>query len=209
MRFLISLYILISSVTVWANKSEQPVVGRKAAQTYFQKREPAEESGSSSNGSSARYLALHFGTYTSSVAYKWGGDEKLEDIATRSYGVTYRVGEWTNSMDLQFRIDFNDFEIDDQYIQKLSFIPMVTFPDAASNFPLYFGAGIGAGVFFRQINKESSLSLDYQLLMGARFLDIYNGAGFFIETGLKNHLHILSDGQLNGTFLSGGAVFEF
>jgi hypothetical protein len=45
--------------------------------------------------------------------------------------------------------------------------------------------------------------------MGVRFENIYEGAGFLIEGGLKNHLHLLTDGQFNGTYLAGGMVFVF
>jgi hypothetical protein len=51
--------------------------------------------------------------------------------------------------------------------------------------------------------------LDYQLIAGARFFDVFENAGFFIESGLKNHLQLWDQGQFNGTFLSAGAVFTF
>jgi hypothetical protein len=53
------------------------------------------------------------------------------------------------------------------------------------------------------------LSFDYQLIAGVRFTNLSGRFGLFFEYGLKNHLHLLSDGQVNGTFLSGGAVFSF
>lgn len=83
------------------------------------------------------------------------------------------------------------------------------FPDASSKFPLYFGVGAGLGVFVKQLSGESAMSLDYQVLAGARFFDLFNNAGFFLEAGLKNHMHMLSDGQFNGTFVAAGSVFTF
>ena len=56
---------------------------------------------------------------------------------------------------------------------------------------------------------ESSLSLDYQLIAGARIFDVFENTGFLIETGMKNHVHLLSDGQFNGVFLTVGSVFTF
>ncbi|MCB0369349.1 MAG: hypothetical protein KDD45_07815, partial [Bdellovibrionales bacterium] len=92
---------------------------------------------------------------------------------------------------------------------KMSILPVLIFPEASSKFPLYFGVGAGLGVFFKQVQDESNVSFDYQLFMGARFFNVYGSTGFFIETGLKNHLHITSDGQFNGSYLAAGAVFTF
>lgn len=206
MKFIISLLVFSACTLSWA----QEETGRKRAQRYFAK-DAEERSPASSDASSggSRYLAIHYGQFMNSTAYKWGEPAKENNVGLRTYGVTYRIGEWVRSMDLLLRVEFGDYNVDNFYNQKLSFSTLVAFPDANSGFPLYFGAGIGGGVYFRQMNKESSLTFDYQLIMGARFMDIYDGVGFFVETGLKNHLHILSDGQFNGTFLSGGAVFEF
>lgn len=186
-------------------------VGRKAAGKYFEKRNPdqQQEYQQQEYTPSDHYLALHIGKYMSSQAYEWGGRGKENDVGGTNVGLTYRVGEWRNSMDLNVRIDFQEFSAANQKPTKLSLMPLITFPDASSKFPLYFGFGAGLGVFFKQIEEESSLSLDYQLIVGARFFNVFENTGFFIESGLKNHLLILSSGQLNGTFVAGGAVFTF
>lgn len=183
--------------------------GKEAARKYFEAdqkrmREPAADS---SQG--AHYLALHFGGFTQSDAYHWSANNHDTGVGTNNYGVTYRMYEWVNSVDLQFRVDFTNYNVDPDRPFKMSLLPMLVFPDASSKFPLYFGTGLGPGIFFKQVQGKSSLSLDVQLVAGARFMDIYEGAGFFIETGLKNHFLVLSDGQFNGTFVSGGAVFTF
>ena len=69
--------------------------------------------------------------------------------------------------------------------------------------------GAGLGVFFRQVEEESNLSFDYQLVLGVRFLDVINSTGFFMEYGMKNHVQLLSDGQVNGNAISAGATFAF
>jgi len=198
-----------------------PRVGRGAAAKYFDKRDPdsqEEQSAepapmkSSSGSNSEHYLALHFGKMMSSTAYEWGTESKQTDVGDFTAGLTYRIGEWHNSMDLNLRLDFIQYKVvgeGEQKPLKMSILPLITFPDAASKFPLYFGFGIGPGVFFRQTDGEASLSLDYQLIAGARFFDVFENAGFFIESGLKNHLQLWNSGQFNGTFLSAGAVFTF
>ncbi len=196
----------------WAH-AQQPHVGRQPASKYFEKqREPATaaaESASADVGPSDHYLALHIGTYTSSQAYEWGKHGKEEDVGGTDIGLTYRIGEWHNSMDMNVRVEFEEYKVADQKPTKLSFLPLITFPDATSKFPLYFGAGIGLGIFTKQIPEESPLSLDYQLVAGARFFNVFENTGFFLESGLKNHLLITSSGQLNGVFVAGGAVFTF
>lgn len=203
-----------------AQAETMPRVGRRAAAKYFEKREPAalEDQGyqnaqvvSPAGGATDHYLAIHVGRMMSSQAYEWGNGQQ-NDVGDFTVGLTYRVGEWKNSMDLNLRLDFIQYKIDgngEQKPLKLSILPMVTFPDASSKFPLYFGFGAGPGVFFRQTDNEASISLDYQLIAGARFFDVFENAGFFIESGLKNHLQLWNSGQFNGTFLSAGAVFTF
>lgn len=188
----------------------QPRVGRAAAAKYFQKNGEEEGgAGSKIQGASDHYLALSVGNYVSSQSYDWGQHGQQNGVGGMGVDVTYRVGEWYKSMDLNLRIGYNQYDVGGEDASKLSFMPMITFPDAGSRFPLYFGAGAGLGVFLKQANGKSPLSLDYQLVVGARFFDIFENTGFFIEAGLKNHLLITSSGQLNGTFLAGGLVFTF
>lgn len=185
-------------------KGYKPVVGRKAAEKYMAPRRPA-----SALSSDAHYLALHIGTFVSDNAYQWGGKDSVSNVGRTNLGVTYRVGEWTNSMDLAVRIDWLQYALEEGRPSKLSFAPVVMFPDATSKFPLYFGGGAGLGIFMTQVSRESSLSLDYQIFAGARFFNIFDNTGFFVEGGMKNHLLLLSDGQFNGTYAAAGAIFSF
>lgn len=205
--FLFLVLPLFVSSLAFAQGS-QPIVGREAAAKYFQPRD-SENDYRSVRGASDHYLALHFGRHMASQSYDWGRYGQEDDVGKNQFGVTYRVGEWHNSMDLALRLDYSEFKVGGEKPTKLSFLPLVTFPDASSRFPLYFGAGVGMGVFFKQATGKSALSLDYQLIAGARFFDILENTGFFVEAGLKNHLLILSSGQFNGTFLATGLVFTF
>lgn len=202
--FLTSLLVgLLSSDAVFA---QAPKVGREAAAGYFQRRSPTQEV---SSGPADHYLALHVGRFMSSEAWEWGQSSRKENVGSNTFGLTYRMYEWSNSMDLAIRVDFTEYNVADEKPLKMSFLPMLMFPDATSRFPLYFGGGIGMGVFFKQIKDKSPLALDYQLIVGARFFDVFENVGFFVETGLKNQLLLTSSGQFNGVFLSGGAVFTF
>ncbi len=179
-------------------------VGKDVASGYFQKRAVAEAPASSDH-----YLALHVGKIMNGDAWEWGMNGRQTEMSGSSFGVTYRLEESAKSMDVNLRVDFNEYDVIGEKPLKMSLMPLWIFPEASSKFPLYFGFGAGLGVFFKQVKDESALSFDYQLIAGARFFNIYENTGFFIETGLKNHLQILSSGQFNGTFLSAGAVFTF
>ena len=209
----IFLFTFLFPLILWAELKTQPVVGRRvspastgaeAASKYFQKRQSEDNVGSDDH-----FLALHAGKLMSGDAWEWGQHELQRDTGGMSLGVTYRMEEVSNSMDYNLRIDFNEYQILGERPYKMSILPMVVFPEASSRFPLYFGAAAGVGVFFRQTNGESAVSFDYQLVTGARFFNVYENTGFFVETGLKNHLHVLNSGQFNGTFLALGSVFTF
>ncbi len=209
-KFVLILLVCFAGVNSTARSKETPVVGRKAAQKYFAQAEENKDyvAPKNSPSDSGEVLMLHVGGYSSSASYAWKDSTKRTGVGQASYGVTYLFDEWAG-MDLNLRFDFNEFKLDDQRASKLSVLPLVTFPRAEKRFPLYFGFGAGAGVFFTQLQDESNLSFDYQLVIGFRFMDALDSLGFFMEFGLKNHLHVLSDGQFNGMPLTGGVVFTF
>ncbi len=204
-------YILLVSFISNFGFAQAPRVGKKAAADYFAKREPdAEEvKAERTKSSDDHFLALNLGKFVSSDAWGWGQRDRQTDIGGTNVGLTYRMQESSGVFDLHLRVEFTDYNVMGQNPLKMSFSPLWTFPDVHSRFPLYFGAGVGAGVFFRQVKDSSPLSLDYQLIMGARFFDVVESTGFFVETGIKNHILLTSPGQFNGVFISAGAIFTF
>ena len=230
--FVIFSLVLALSAAAQAGNTQ---VGRKAASRYFERNvdpsrevanqkaveildeeEPpeinnedqAQEVRNVPRSISDNYLMLHIGGFTDSDSHDWNGAGKRDGVGKSTYGVTYLYNEWEN-FDVHLRADFVEYSLGPDDAKKLSLLPVITFPLVQTRFPLYFGLGAGLGVFFTQVNKESSLSLDYQLFAGARFIDVIDGLGFFIEFGLKNHLHLLSSGQFSGTALSVGGIFNF
>ena len=185
--------------------------GRKAAEKYMGQRgnRSTESYRGQSGNNGDHYLAVHLGAMVSDTSYRWGQRAETGNAGSWNFGVTYRIGEWINSMDLNARVDVQRFHLPEGSATKISFLPVITFPDASSKFPLFFGVGAGLGIFATQIPDESALSFDYQLIAGARFFDVWPNTGLFLEAGMKNSAFILSDGQINGLFISGGAVFAF
>jgi hypothetical protein len=200
------LFILLSLFIFSFQALAEPVVGRDAAAGYMGKKSTEETSYRNSRN---HYMALHIGKLLNADSWKWGSQDKNNNVGSATVGVTYRVKEWMETTDFLIRIDFNEYNIDGKKPQKLSFIPMILFPEASSEFPLYFGAGAGLGVFFKQLNAESSLALDYQMIVGIRFFDVFDNVGMFLESGLKNHIQLTDDGQVNSSYIATGALFSF
>ena len=212
---LLCFSIVISASFVQA--AGAPVVGRKAAAKYFQARGDNSYEASSVPrfpstieplGSEDHYMALGISSYTSSKAYKWGVNNEQE-VAKTGIDMTYRLTQDYELFDEVIRVSYNTYKPAGQKASKMSFLYGMTFPDATSKFPLYFGFAVGPGIFFNQIDGESTIALDYQMFLGLRLFNLFEKTGFFVEGGIKNHLHLTSDGQLNGTYVSAGAVFTF
>lgn len=193
--------------------------GKAKAQQYFQQRKssagksdraPASDSGgSSSSGASPHFLSLHIGFYLDDQAYKWGQPASQNDVAQLNLGVTYKLGEWTNAADFMIRSEYSAYSLAGGTARKLDFLAMLMFPDVNSKFPLYFGIGVGPGFYLKQLADQSAMSLDYQVVGGARFLNVIDSLGFFVEFGLKNDIQLFSEGQFNGLFLGAGTAWMF
>lgn len=206
-RNLFPILVLLAAALPGLAKTRS--VGKDAARKYFQRDVTATAEDAAGTRSRDHYLALTLGGHLTSRAYRWGQDNPEDDNGKVNLGVSYRLGEWTSLMDLLAKLDFTTYELAGGKARKLSVMPGIVFPEANSRFPLYFGAAAGIGIFFEQLRDESSIALDYQLMAGLRVFDVWESTGFLVETGIKNHLHLLSDGQLNSTFLAAGAVFTF
>lgn len=209
---IIILFILSVNCNVYASA---PKVGRSAAAKYFQKN-PEEQvkniryvaSEEFGLGSEERYLAFGASLFTRSESYNWGNIDKEQNVGQQGLDMTYRLSQ-SNYVDYALKVSYSEYTPLNQKANKMSFMYAATLPDAGSKFPLYFGAAVGPGVFFTQLNNESSVTLDYQLFLGLRIFNLFDSTGFYVEGGMKNHLHLTSDGQLNGTYISAGALFTF
>jgi hypothetical protein len=199
----------VSNTPTYGEPAKDLPTGKAAAQKFFTHKNKSSESTFGGN-SEDHYLMFGIGSFINSKSYKWGPDRSLADPGEFNAGVTYRFGEWVNSMDFMVRLEYQTFDVNSSTDpKKMSIVPMFIFPDARSGFPIYFGAGAGVGIFFSQPDDESNISFDYQIVLGGRMLNVFDTVGFFAETGVKNHVLLLSSGQLNGVFVTIGSVFTF
>jgi hypothetical protein len=192
-----------------AQPAPAPNTGEAAARKYFEKK-PASDQKASNNSLDPddHYLAIHLGGFFTSDSYKWGANDHVSNPGRLQGGITYRLSQ-LSQVDFALRADVIGYQFPDGSAVNLAFLPMLMFPDSASAFPIYFGLGLGPGVFLQQIGNESALSLNYEIVGGLRFYNVVGDTGFFVETGLKNEVHLLSDGQFNGFFMSVGVNFVF
>lgn len=186
--------------------------GEAEAAEYFKKENKGETPSTSGPVASGdHYMAIHFGGFFDSDSYEWSGRWPHDnDPGKLTVGVTYKLDSYGKFADFAIRGDFRTFSMPEGEPFMLDVLAMLLFPEDSSRFPLYFGLGVGPGIFFKQIPGRSYLALSYQMVVGARVFDVIGqSAGLFIEGGLKNHLHLLSGGQFNGFFLAGGVMFQF
>jgi hypothetical protein len=223
-RIMMIVMVTVLQVLTTLAHADEPEVGRKAASKFFKPRAPADVTEVTDDGAAAakkqaprgaegasedRYLAVQLSTFVSSHSYRWGDNGDQSNVGEQSLDVTYRIGDLTGSVDLMLRADLSWFDLAEGSASRLDVMPMVIFPEATSRFTQYFCAGAGPGVYMKQVANDSALSLDYQLVAGARLYNLYNNMGATFEMGLKNHFNLLGNGQFNGVFLGLGTVFLF
>ena len=196
---ILTLFFDLALNQKWA-RAEEEVVGREAAQKYF-------KSDANKSNDSSGVLMIHYGIFVNSDAYSWGNTSPVDGAGLTTFGVTGSLEEW-HGFDLNLRADLINYNLGSQGAQQLVVLPVLTFPRAETKFPLYFGAGLGPGIFTQQISNKSVLAANYELLIGARFMHLYEGVGVFVEGAMKNNFFALSTGQFIGTALEFGFVFN-
>lgn len=226
--------ILVLSQNTWATA---PKVGKAAAAKYFQRqgtrqaqnqptKSQLDEGVDSEENQPSRghrnvavaggairpedhYFTFGLSSYLSDEAFSWGTNGKETSVGKWGFDINYRLGEYPHLMDELFKVSYTEYKPADTRAAKLSVLYSVSFPESSTEFPLYFGAAGGLGIFTTQLSGSSSISFDYQLFLGVRLFNLYENTGFYVEGGLKNHLLLTSTGQLNGTYISAGGVFSF
>ncbi len=215
------LGILVGSLSIFdgvcALAAESPRVGRDAAREYMKKghyppvgsSETTEGSYGRSSSTGSHYIGLQVGRFLNSESYEWALTEKIDQVAQTNFTIEYLISQEYANFDIGMRIEHTSYRVLEYSPAKVSVLASWTFPEVETRFPLYFGAALGPGFFVRQLPNESNLTLDYEIYMGLRFLEIQSAFGLSLEGGLKNHLHVLTNGQLNGNYMALGSTFLF
>lgn len=180
--------------------------GRDAAMKYFTNqpasiKAPRAPASSVSGSSGDRLFSISAGTLIQGKSYQWAG----EDIGGWNVQMAYRRSPGTY-LAQAIHLEFQKFTENRKEFSKLSLLLNFVFPKSVT-FPVYIGAGAGPGFFLNQLVGESSIAVDYKAYVGLRLNQEHSQ--FILESGVKNHVHMLSDGQFIGWFVSSGVAYKF
>ena len=178
--------------------------GKAAAMKYFTDQPASIKAprGPASSGTSyGQLFSVSAGTLIQGKSYQWAG----EDLGGWNMQIAYRrnAGYYLAQA---FHLEFQKFTEAQQEFSKISLLLNFVFPRSVT-FPVYLGVGAGPGFFLKQLVNESSLTLDYKGYVGLRLNQEHSQ--FILESGIKNHVHMLSDGQFIGWFISSGVAYKF
>ena len=150
-------------------------------------------------------LALHYGKYMNSQSYVWGRD--LSNPAQKHLWPDLFHGDWNSTYVL--RVDFNEYELQDQNPWKCPCCLCGPFLEQKQGFPCTLAWGLGVGAFFANFPMKATLAW---LSVGRRssFDGCVWGDGILDRVwDEKPSSSSFSDGQLNGTYLSGESFSLF
>jgi len=203
MRIQLSVLILIFVIMAGVHQVQAASTGKSAAMKYFtknSKRQSATQAPSVPSGS-GNLLGVAVGSLVSSKSYQWMGDDftgwNIEAFYQRATSGYFGQG---------FHLEFQKFTSEEQDLSKISFLFSFTFPRRIS-FPVYLGVAGGPGFFLKQQEGESDFSFDYKAYLGLRLTE--KNSQYFLQSGVKNHVSVLSDGQFVGWFVSSGVAYKF
>ncbi len=154
---------------------------------------------------------IHMSGFLNSTSHSWGSDGRAEDMGRFNFGLTHFRGpsEWIG--DVAIRTEFTTYRVGERQPVKLAALPMLFYPEWTDEFPIYFGLGVGLGIMFNAPKNESAFTFEYQVSLGLKFdklFSSYEGWGFFLEGGIKNHLSLLSKGEFDGEYIAAGVSFQ-
>ncbi len=190
--------------------------GKAAAMKYFTKkrpkttesREPAAQvvrqsvNSKSYDPGHSRLLALAVGSLINSKNYQWTEEQQLSGWNGELFYQDASEGYFGHG----YHLELQKYAAFDEEFSKISFLFSFTFPRRLS-FPVYLGVAGGPGYFTKQLRGESAFSFDYKAYVGFRLNEVYSQ--YFVQAGIKNHIHVLSDGQFIGWFVSSGVAYRF
>lgn len=180
--------------------------GKTAAMKYFTKgakkqmatRAPASAPVASGQ---TRMLGISVGSLLNSRSYHWS-EESFRGYNVEASYFSQGTGIFGRGLSLEMQ----KFAADDEELTKMAFLFNFTFPRRIT-FPVYLGAAFGPGYFFKQLEDESEFTIDYKAYLGLRLNQV--NSQYFLQSGVKNHVHVLSDGQFIGWYISSGVAYKF
>lgn len=201
-RLLVLFMLLLAGV----QQVEAVETGKRAAMKYFtggaKKQIKTRQTASiSPTQPGHRILALAVGSLVNSRNYNEGQGQYMGWNAEAFY-LKADQGYFAKG----YHLEMQKFSTHLRELTKLSFLLSFSFPRRLS-FPVYLGVAAGPGFFLKQNKGKSQFSFDYKAYLGLRLNQ--ENSQYFLQTGVKNHVLVLSDGQFVGWFVSSGVAYTF
>ena len=194
--------LLIASVTHQASAAD---TGKAAAMKYFSKNAKRQiktrSPQSIPTAGGDRLLAVAVGSLLNARSYQW----TEEELAGWNVELFYQKPT-SGYFGQGFHLELQKFANEVDEFSKVSFLVRFTFPRRLS-FPVYLGVAAGPGFFLEQREDESDFAFDYKAYLGVRLNE--PNSQYFFQSGVKNHVHVLSDGQFIGWYVSSGVAYKF
>ena len=179
--------------------------GRDAAMKYFRGKKSSRSrtrGPQSAEVPGRQLLGVAVGNLLSSKNYHW---MENDDVGGWNLELAYTRSDqgWFAR---RYSLELQQFSANEARLSKLSFLFTFLFPRRLE-FPVYIGFAAGPGYFIKQRRNESEFSIDYKAFLGLRLND--PNSQYFLQSGVKNHVHVLSDGQFIGWYISSGVAYKF
>ena len=194
--------LLFSSFSLQAKNNSQKKSGyRYIIDNYFSKR---VSSGKYYDYSRAFTLSSGFSIYRASK------DKDFKPFSSLNVSFTQTIKEINFLGDLHLKVSMFSSQMPTQKATLLEVTPFISIPEIQTTFPFYIGMGLGVGFYPRYlIQKLPSASINTQLFVGLRFLEIYYNLGFFTELNLKIHYPLSEMKVYLSTISQWGFIFRF
>ena len=195
-------FLILLALFSFSSYSSQNTGYKNILKNYFSIR----KSNTSTYYGAPRSITLLAGT----SIYGETKDDEQDIFSSRVLGFSQRVKEFSTIGDLNLRIELHSVKLESQRSLRISVAPHFTLPDIRSGFPIYVGLGGGFGLFPRHIlKKQPALSLNVQMLIGMRFIDVYKNVGLMVELNLKMHTPFQDMKLYMELLTNAGLVFSF
>lgn len=146
-------------------------------------------------------LGISVGSLLNSKSYSWLEEETSGWSVEAQY-----LSQGDGYLSRGYHLELQKFSYKNRELTKLSFLMSLNFPRRLS-FPVYIGVAAGPSYFVQQVKGSSEFALDYRAYAGLRLNGTYGQ--YFLQSGVKNHIHVLDSGQFIGWFFSSGVAYKF
>ncbi len=183
-----------------SNNEEQKKSGYKyIIENYFSKQRHSSYSYSRS-----------FTFYSGISFYREGTSKTFKPFSSFIVGFNQKVTDISYLGDLNLQWSVFSTRLERHRVFFLEVTPRISFPEVQAAFPLYIGLGAGVGFYPRYlVRKVASVSLNGQVFMGFRLLELYHNLGFSSEINLKMYHPFSETSNYLDVLCQMGLIFSF